>query len=83
MSVPNSSAVGGKCACSSYRLSVMIYSVDVNQLACSFVVEIGFRQAWPFLGFCDNRSTPAVEIRLFIDASWTIEAGQSRDRQRR
>lgn len=52
----------------------MIYHVDVNQLAGSFVVEIGFRQAWPFLGLCDNRSTPAKETRLIIDASSTIEA---------
>jgi hypothetical protein len=32
--------------------------MDVEQLIGSFVVEIGFRQAWPFLGLCDNRPTP-------------------------
>jgi hypothetical protein len=51
--------------------------MDVEQIAGSFVVEIGFRQAWPFLGFCDNRPTPAQETRLYIDASWTIEANLS------
>jgi hypothetical protein len=51
--------------------------MDVEQLAGSFVVEVGFRQAWPFLGLCDNRPTPAQEARLYIDASWTIEATTS------
>jgi hypothetical protein len=48
--------------------------MDLDQIAGSFVVEVGFRQAWPFLGLCDNRPTPAQETRLYIDASWTIEA---------
>jgi hypothetical protein len=51
--------------------------VDVEQVVGSFVVEIGFRQAWPFLGFCDNRPTPAQEARLYIDASWIIEVATS------
>jgi hypothetical protein len=52
-------------------------AMDVEQIAGSFVVEIGFRQAWPFLGLCDNRPTPAQETRLYIDAFWTIEATPS------
>lgn len=48
--------------------------VDVDQLAGCFVVEIGLRQAWPFLGLCDNRPSPAQELRLYIDATWSIEA---------
>lgn len=48
--------------------------VDVDQIAGSFVVEVGFRQAWPFLGLCDDRATPAQEARLYIDAPWAIEA---------
>jgi hypothetical protein len=51
--------------------------VDTDQIAGSFVVEVGFRQAWPFLGLCDNRPTPAQETRLYIDTSWTIEANVS------
>ncbi|WP_433288134.1 DUF6188 family protein [Micromonospora sp. CA-244673] len=51
--------------------------MDVEQVVGSFVVEIGFRQAWPFLGLCDNRPTPAQEARLYIDASWTIEVATS------
>lgn len=46
-----------------------------DQLAGCFVVEIGLRQAWPFLGFCDNRSTPPQENRLYLDTEWCIEAG--------
>jgi hypothetical protein len=51
--------------------------MDVEQLAGSFVAEVGFRQAWPFLGFCNNRSAPPQETRLYIDASWAIEANPS------
>lgn len=39
-----------------------------SDLIGSFVVEIGVRQAWPFVGFCDNRSTPPTERRLYIEA---------------
>jgi hypothetical protein len=42
--------------------------MDVTELVGCFVVEVGLRQAWPFIGFCDNRPTPAVERRLYIDA---------------
>jgi hypothetical protein len=48
-------------------------TVDLDQLAGSFVVEIGLRQAWPFLGLRDNRPSPAQEIRLYINATWSIE----------
>lgn len=48
--------------------------VDVDQIVGSFVVEIGVRQVWPFLGLCDNRPTPARETRLYIDTSWTVES---------
>jgi hypothetical protein len=51
--------------------------VNLEQVVGSFVVEIGFRQAWPFLGLCDNRPTPAQEARLYIDASWAIEGATS------
>jgi len=48
--------------------------VDVSGLAGSFVVEIGIRQAWPFVGFCDNRPARSRETRLYIDADWSIDA---------
>jgi hypothetical protein len=47
--------------------------VDVTELVGSFVVEIGIRQAWPFVGFCDNRPTRSRETRLYIDATWSID----------
>jgi hypothetical protein len=41
-------------------------------LVGTFVVEVGERQAWPFLTFCDNRTTPPTETRLYIDADWSV-----------
>ena len=46
-----------------------------ENLVGSFVVEVGERQAWPFLGFCDNRKTPATEVRLYIDADCEVVGG--------
>ncbi|WP_433788771.1 hypothetical protein [Actinoplanes sp. CA-252034] len=53
--------------------------MDAERVGGSFVVEIGYRQAWPFLGLCDNRPTPAQETRLYIDTAWRIEATSSVD----
>lgn len=52
--------------------------VDVNELVGAFVVEVGVRQAWPFLGFCDNREASSKETRLYLDASWSIDAEPGR-----
>jgi hypothetical protein len=46
--------------------------MDVSDLAGCFVVEIGIRQAWPFVGFCDNRPTRSRETRLYIGTGWSI-----------
>lgn len=46
--------------------------MNVTELVGCFVVEVGLRQAWPFVGFCDNRTTPASERRLYIDADAEI-----------
>ena len=54
--------------------------VDVTELVGSFVVEIGIRQAWPFVGFCDNRPTRSRETRLYIDATWSIDDVEDDDR---
>lgn len=53
--------------------------VDISNLAGSFVVEIGIRQAWPFIGFCDNRLARSRETRLYIDAAWAIDAAVVHD----
>ncbi|MGY2010751.1 hypothetical protein ACW9HC_27540 [Nocardia gipuzkoensis] len=38
-----------------------------------FVVEIGIRQAWPYLTFADNRDGAfPQEVRLYIDSSFTV-----------
>ena len=47
--------------------------MDVNELVGCFVVEVGVRQAWPFMGFCDNRRTRSREARLYLDAPWSID----------
>jgi hypothetical protein len=46
--------------------------MDVMNLVDCFVVEVGMRQAWPFIVFGNDRDTPATETRLYIDAQWTI-----------
>ncbi|WP_458114323.1 hypothetical protein M1D88_09765 [Arthrobacter sp. R1-13] len=46
--------------------------MDVMNLVECFVGEVGIRQVWPFIVFCDNRETPETETRLYIDAEWTI-----------
>ncbi|GAT88428.1 hypothetical protein J2T10_002758 [Paenarthrobacter nicotinovorans] len=47
-------------------------NVDAAKLAGMFVVEVGTRQAWPFIGFCDDTGNKAREFRLYIDARWTM-----------
>lgn len=58
--------------------------MDVEELVGAFVVEVGVRQAWPFLGFCDNRGVQSEESRLTLDTSWSIgdEHGAELDSQR-
>lgn len=45
---------------------------DHTDLPGTFVVEIGVRQAWPFIGFCDNRFAVSRELRLYLDAPWRV-----------
>ncbi len=42
--------------------------VDVKDLAGAFVIEVGIRQAWPFVTFADNRPTSTREMRLYVDS---------------
>lgn len=41
-------------------------------LTGSFVVEVGERQGWEFLGFCNNGTTPPTERRLYIDTEYRL-----------
>jgi hypothetical protein len=45
---------------------------EPQELVGTFVVEIGERQAWPFMTFCDNDATPSREARLYIDTGFTL-----------
>lgn len=51
----------------------MCREVTVDELAGCFVVEVGQRQAWTFIGFADNRPTPGRETRLYFDADWRLK----------
>lgn len=53
-------------------------AMDVDELVGAFVVEVGVRQAWPFLGFCDNREASSKEARLYLDTVWSIDGGPAR-----
>lgn len=43
------------------------------------VVEVGRRQAWPFMGFADPES--GMEVRLYIDSTFKISGRRSALRQ--
>jgi hypothetical protein len=45
---------------------------EVEALRGQFVVEVGVRQAWPFLAFCDNQFEPPRETRLFIGTVFRV-----------
>ena len=45
---------------------------EVEAVLGQFVVEVGVRQAWPFLTLCDNTPTPARETRLYIGTSFRV-----------
>jgi hypothetical protein len=49
---------------------------DAFGLNGRFVVEIGIRQAWPFVTLCDNRARPANEVRLYIDTVFDVAPGR-------
>jgi hypothetical protein len=48
---------------------------DASTLVGRFVVEVGRRQAWPFLTLCDNRPEKSDEIRLYIDTAFEVAPG--------
>jgi hypothetical protein len=55
------------------------YVPDPNDLVGCFVVEVGERQVWPFITFCDNRPTPSREVRLYVDTAYSVtDPGEGR-----
>lgn len=46
--------------------------VDEAELAGCVVVEVGERQAWPFVTFADPGGMPPCEARLYLDSSWRV-----------
>ncbi len=52
-------------------------NVDPHDLKGRFVVEVGLRQAWPFLTLCDPRPAYAHEVRLFIDTTFQITSDRT------
>jgi hypothetical protein len=47
-------------------------NAEPHEINGCFVIEVGERQAWPFLTFSDNRQAQSREARLYLDASWTV-----------
>lgn len=46
---------------------------EPRELVGTFVVEVGERQAWPFITFCDYATTPPREVRLYIDTGFSLD----------
>jgi hypothetical protein len=64
----------------------MSAQVEPDEIDGCFVVEVGERQAWPFVTFCDNRGASSREVRLYLDSSWALDtqdhaSGSSYDAQ--
>jgi hypothetical protein len=47
--------------------------MDSDLLRERLVVEIGIRQAWPFVTFADTGDGPRPEVRLYIDSRFTVD----------
>jgi hypothetical protein len=41
-----------------------------------YVVEVGLRQAWPFVTFCGSDPSATSEIRLYIDTTFRLDEGR-------
>lgn len=46
--------------------------MSMENLPGKLVVEVGERQAWPFITFLDTESDPEREVRLYLDTDWQI-----------
>ncbi|MBG0829663.1 hypothetical protein HS041_18015 [Planomonospora sp. ID67723] len=51
--------------------------VQLEDLPGTFVTEIGQGQVEYFITFCDNRTTPSRQTRLYMDCDFQIEAGSN------
>jgi hypothetical protein len=51
---------------------LLVVANEVEALRGQFVVEVGVRQAWPFLTLCDNAPTPPRETRLYIGTTFRV-----------
>lgn len=51
-------------------------AANAHVLQDQFVVEVGIRQAWPFVTFCDSDPSATSEIRLYIDTTFRLEPGR-------
>ena len=69
--------VGGRLHRGPAILRCVTVSLDLGDLPGSFVVELGERQAWYFIGFCDNRPARSREARLYLDADWRLAPDQA------
>lgn len=56
--------------------STCAVSIGVEALVSWFVVEVGVRQAWPFLTLSEPES--GAEARLYIDTEFRLEPGDRR-----
>lgn len=48
-------------------------AINPSDLQKMYVTEVGRRQAWSFINFCDNRSKDSEEYRLYIDTDFVVE----------
>ena len=49
--------------------------MEPEQLRGWFVVEVGVRQAWPFLTLADGSSKSPTDARLYIDTEFRLDSG--------
>jgi hypothetical protein len=49
---------------------------NAQMLQGRFVAEVGLRQTWPFVAFCDSHPSATSEIRLYIDTTFRLEPGR-------
>jgi hypothetical protein len=69
----------GCCPCASVFVEGLLWEasgvgrdVDPDELAGCVVVEVGKRQAWPFITFADCGGAPSREARLYLDSLWQV-----------
>jgi hypothetical protein len=51
-------------------------AANAHVLQGQFVVEVGVRQAWPFVTFCASDPSETSEIRLYIGTTFRLDTGR-------